>query len=403
MENKALPRSLLLIMAIGTGMVVADNYYTQPLLGEIARSFHATESEVSLIPTLTQLGYASGLFFIVSLGDKFERKKLILTDLVFVIIVLIANGLATSLGLLLVASFFLGLFSVIPQLFVPMSAQLASDDKRGAAIGTVMTGMLSGVLLSRTVSGVVGAHWGWRTIFFLAAGALTVLWIVLKIRLPVIAAEFKGNYRQLLSSVVDQYRERRQLRLAAIRGALDFGAFSVFWTTLVFLLERSPFNMGSDAAGTFGFVGVAGAFAAGYIGKLADRISKNRLIYYAVFTILISWIIMGFFAQSLMGLILGALFLDLGIQSVHITNQTIIFEGNPSARNRINTVYMVHYFVGGALGTTVGGLIWSHFGWHGVCIAGFIFALGILFFNSGKPRNESPVGLMNSKTNALKL
>lgn len=152
-------------------------------------------------------------------------------------------------------------------------------------------------------------------------------------------------------------------------------------TTLVFLLERAPFNLGSDAAGTFGFVGVAGAFAAGYVGRLADRISKYKLIRYAVIILLISWIVLGVWAQSLVGLVIGALFLDLGIQSIHITNQTIIFEGNPPERNRINTVYMVLYFLGGALGTIVGGQVWMHFKWTGVCVAGFLFAFGILFFN----------------------
>lgn len=379
-ENK-LPFSLLLTMAVGTGMVVANNYYTQPLLEDIAKAFGVSESEVSLIPTLTQIGYAAGLFFIVSLGDKFERKKLILTDLVIVIFALVANGLARSIEMLFVSSFFLGMFTVIPQLFVPMSAQLASDEKRGAAIGTVMTGMLTGILLSRTVSGFVGAHFGWRMIFFLAAGALAVLGIVLKIKLPVLEPDFKGSYPDLLKSIIDQFRNIPKLRTAAFRGALVFGAFSIFWTTLVFFLESSPYNLGSDAAGTFGFAGVAGAFAAGYVGRLADRMSKNRLIAYAVAVILVSWLVLEFFGQHLAGLIVGALLLDLGIQSVHITNQTVIFEGNPAARNRINTVYMVLYFLGGAVGTLAGGQVWVHFGWHGVCIAGFLFALGILLFN----------------------
>ncbi|UII25078.1 MFS transporter [Fulvivirga maritima] len=234
-------------MAAGTGLVVANNYYNQPLLGEMARSFHIAESEVSLIPMLTQIGYAVGLFLIVPLGDKFERKNLILSDFIFIIVALLAAALAPTVHVLMIASFFIGLSSVLPQLFVPMAAQLASDEKRGAAIGSVMTGMFIGILGSRTVSGFIGAHLGWRSMYFIAAGIMVLLWMLLKIKLPKLTPDFKGNYGQLLKSIIDQFKTRPRLRLAALRGALDFASFSIFWTTLVFLLESEPFNMGSEA------------------------------------------------------------------------------------------------------------------------------------------------------------
>ncbi|MBL3655176.1 MFS transporter [Fulvivirga sediminis] len=374
-------------MATSTGLVVANNYYNQPLLGEMARSFQVAESEVSLIPMLTQIGYAVGLFLIVPLGDKFERKKLILSDFIFIIASLLAAAVAQNLFTLMISSFFIGLSSVLPQLFVPMAAQLSSNEKRGASIGTMMTGMLIGILGSRTISGFVGAHLGWRSMYFIAAGMMVLLWILLKIKLPTLKPEFSGNYAQLLKSIVYQFKTRPRLRIAALRGAFDFASFSIFWTTLVFLLEEEPFNMGSDAAGSFGFAGIVGAIAASYVGRLADKYDKSKIVIASVIIIAISWLILGFSHASILGLIIGAVLLDLGVQAVHITNQTIIFAGNPPERNRINTVYMVMYFVGGATGTLIGGLAWTHFQWIGVCVAGGAFGLLVLIVHLGFGRS----------------
>ncbi len=361
-------------MAATTGLVVANNYYNQPLLGLMAKHFEVSELQISSVPMLTQIGYAIGLFLIVPLGDKLKRKKLILFDFFFIIAALLSAAFAQSPMQLKIASFFIGLTSVVPQIMVPMAAQLADNNKRGAAIGTVMTGMFIGILGSRTISGFVGAHLGWSSMFLIAAGIMIVSFICLYKFLPEIHPDFKGNYILLLKSIIEQFKTLPQLRLASIRGALDFACFSIFWTTLVFLLESPPFYMGSDVAGAMGLVGIAGALIASVVGRLSDRISKNIIIIIGVFVIMVSWAIIGLSVSSLIGLIIGAFFLDLGIQSVHITNQTIIFEGNPPARNRINTVYMVLYFAGGSIGTFIGGYIWYYFKWAGISIAGFSLA-----------------------------
>lgn len=365
-------------MTVTTGLVIANNYYNQPLLGEMAKTFGVSELEISSVPMLTQIGYAAGLLLIVPLGDMLRRKRMILVDFVFIIAALLLAAFARSPLELKIASFFIGLTSVVPQIMIPMAAQLAADEKRGAAIGTVMTGLFIGILGSRTISGFVAACWGWQQMFFIAAVMMLVLAIGLWLLLPEIQPDFKGNYGSLLQSIVVQFRTQPRLRLAGIRGALDFGAFSIFWTTLVFLLEGEPFHMGSGVAGAFGLVGIAGAVIASVVGRLTDRMDKNRIILAGILVILLSWLILGWSAGSLAGLVIGALLLDLGIQSVHITNQTIIFEGNPVARNRINTVYMVLYFSGGAFGTFIGGYIWHRFHWAGVSCAGFIFGLLLL-------------------------
>lgn len=362
-------------MAVTTGMVVANNYYNQPLLGEMAREFNVSEAEISSVSMLTQIGYAIGLFLIVPLGDMLRRKRLILIDFGFIIAALVAAGTASSPFMLKVSSLFIGLTSVIPQVMVPMAAQLSSDENRGKAIGGVMTGMFIGIVGSRTLSGYIADLFDWRTVFFMGAGFMVLLWALLKWRLPEITPDFKGTYRQLLKSILEQFKTKPKLRLSGLRGALDFACFSVFWTTLVFLLETPTFNMGSEEAGSFGLVGIAGAIMATVVGKLTDRLNKNTMITIAILIIMISWVVIGLSAASIIGLVIGALFLDLGIQSVHITNQTIIFENNPPERNRINTVYMVLYFAGGAFGTFVASMAWQHFQWTGVASAGFGFAL----------------------------
>ncbi|UZR97156.1 MFS transporter (plasmid) [Chondrinema litorale] len=373
-DNK-LTRGLLILMAITTGTVVANNYYNQPLLGEMAREFGISESEISSVPMLTQIGYAAGLFLIVPLGDMLKRKKMILIDFFFIITALLSAGLAPSPLALKISSLLIGLTSVIPQVMVPMAAQLSSNENRGKAIGTVMTGMFIGILASRTLSGYIAEFLNWRAVYFCGAGFMVILWVFLKWKLPEIKPDFKGTYSQLLKSIVEQFKTKPALRLAAIRGGLVFACFSAFWTTLVFLLETPTFNMGSEEAGSFGFVGIAGAVMASVVGKMSDRLNRNTMITIAILIVMVSWIVLGLSASSIIGLVIGALFLDLGIQSVHITNQTIIFSDNPPERNRINTVYMVLYFTGGALGTYIAGIIWEHFQWMGVASVGFTFGL----------------------------
>lgn len=385
-----LDSKLLLLMTATTGLVIANNYYNQPLLGLMAKGFGVTELQISNVPMLTQIGFALGLFIIVPLGDKIERKSLILSQFFFMICALLATGWSQSPLQLKIASFFVGLTSVVPQLIIPMAAQLADNKNRGAVIGTVMTGLFIGVLGSRTLSGFVGTYWGWQAMFFIAAAIMLVLFIFLKKFLPKIQPDFEGNYFSLLKSITQKFSTQPKLRLASFRGALDFACFSIFWTTLVFLLESPPFGFGSDVAGAMGLVGIGGAIVASWVGKLSDKMDKNKLIYIGIVIILLSWAVIGFSSANIIGLIVGAFLLDWGVQSVHITNQTIIFEGNPVARNQINTVYMVMYFTGGALGTMLGAYLWSYYKWYGVSIGGIIVTILLLLIHwIGNKRMQS--------------
>ncbi|MGB8704375.1 MAG: MFS transporter, partial [Gillisia sp.] len=229
--SQKLSRSLLYLMAIGAGLVVANNYYNQPLLNLIAKTFGVSESQVSNIPLFTQLGYAFGLLFIIPLGDKFPRKKLILIDFVAIVASLLFAATANSLLILIISSFVIGFSSVVPQLFVPMAAQLSDDKNKGHAIGIVMSGLLIGILGSRLVSGYVGEFLGWRAMFYLAAGIMILYWILLFFKLPELQPNFKGSYSQLMKSLVHYFKTESSVRLAALRGGLGFAGFSAFWTT----------------------------------------------------------------------------------------------------------------------------------------------------------------------------
>ncbi|MGV3539325.1 MAG: MFS transporter [Rufibacter sp.] len=380
----------LWVMTIATGMVVANLYYNQPLLGNIAETFQVTEASAGSLSMLTQIGYAVGMLFIIPLGDMLRRKRLIMVDFAAIILALLLAGFAVNIQSLMVASFLIGATSVVPQLLLPMAAHLAKPEARGRTVGFVMSGLLIGILLSRTVSGFVGAHLGWRAMFFIAAGMMVVLWGLLYFLLPEVHPDFKGNYKSLMKSLVHLIQEQPMLRWVALRGALCYATFGAFWTTLVFLLEEPPFNAGSDVAGLFGLIGAAGAIAASYMGRLSDKGNAFTVTTISIAMIVLSYVVFGFSGSSILGLVLGVILLDLGVQATHISNQTYIFSILPEARNRLNTVYMVTYFIGGASGTYSASLAWHLWKWNGVVGVGLVFSslallLHLVFMRQGTP------------------
>ncbi len=385
-----LSRFSLMLMTISAGLVVANIYYCQPVLGKIAAELRLSETSVSSIATLTQVGYAAGLLFIIPLGDMLQRKKLILVDFIFIILALCCMAWARNIYLLAGISFIIGFTSVVPQLLIPMAAHMASDKDRGRAIGTVMGGLLIGILCSRSISGYVGEHYGWRMMFKIAAIAMLINATALWRFLPEIPSHYKGTYGGLMKSLLHYARTVPELRLSAVKGALGFASFSAFWTTLVFLMEGPPFFKGSDVAGAFGLIGAGGALAASLAGRASSRIKPYTLHIVTITLMVLSWIIFGLSASSMTGLIIGVVVLDMGLQATHITNQTIIFAIYPEARNRLNTVYMVTYFIGGSLGTLIGSYAWDHWKWSGVCGFGLLctgLAL-LLHFAFGSARRE---------------
>jgi predicted MFS family arabinose efflux permease len=370
-------RNLVWLMAIASGAAAANLYYNQPLLADIAQSLNASVQDTGLIPTLGQIGYALGNFFIVPLGDLLERRRLIVMMLVGTAIALATAAVSPTIGWLVVASTIVGITTIVPQITVPFAAVLAPPEVRGKVVGTVMSGLLVGILLARTVSGFVGAELGWRAMYWIASGVMLLLAIVLVRVLPKSQPAVVLTYRQLMRSMLQLLGEP-VLQQASITGAMAFGAFSVFWSTLIFLLEQPPYRYGSEVAGLFGLIGVVGAAAAPIAGKLADKRSPRIAVVLGLMITALSFGVFWFWRTQLWGLIAGVILLDMGVQVVTVSNQAAIYKLPEATHSRLNALFITFYFVGGALGSYLGAYAWTVWGWNGVCAAGLLL-LSIAF------------------------
>jgi predicted MFS family arabinose efflux permease len=361
-ENKSLSNFQILLMAVAAGVAVANIYYNQPILKEIASTFHATEGQVGLISMLSQVGYGFGLFFITPLGDKVNKKNLILVLLVFLFATLFLIAVAGNIYQLWVLSVLIGLLSVSVQVIVPMAASL-DPVNRGKTVGTIFTGILIGILAARVFSGFIAEWFGWRYVYWFSAIMVFIVTLLLKIYLPDVKTQFSGSYWQLMGSALKQIKRFRLLRETALIGALQFGLFCSFWTTLTFHLSGAPFFFHSDRIGLFGLVAIAGAAMAPVFGKLADKGNANRSLLLTISIMIFSVILMKLLPDSVTALVLAVLLLDMGAQGMQVTNVAIIYTLDETSHSRINTIYMTSFFIGGAIGTSVGLFCWQHGGW----------------------------------------
>jgi predicted MFS family arabinose efflux permease len=373
-------------MAVASGATVANLYYSQPLLEELSRFFHASQPAIGVSAMLIQVGYALGLLFLVPLGDIRERRSLINTVLLCSIGALLLISFSQRIGLFLVSSLLLGITSVVPQLLVPFAAQMAPPHERGKVIGNVMGGLIIGILLSRTLSGAVGSALGWQAVYRLAALMLGLLAVAFILFLPRSRPGAVMGYFALIRSLRAVIRSEPVLREASIVSGLMFGAFSAFWTTLSFLLKAPPFNMGAQVAGLFGLVAAAGALSASTVGRITDRVSPRLTLAVAIVLSVLSYLCFLVLGYRMAGLVAGVIGLDIGMQSAHISNQARIYALDADSRNRINAVYMVAIFAGGAAGSMLGSFGWDLFGWHGVCVVGLgLLGAGAAVHAAGAP------------------
>jgi predicted MFS family arabinose efflux permease len=374
----------LATMAIAAAVTAANLYYCQPLLSQIARSLHMTARETADIPMLTQVGYALGLLFFAPLGDMVERRRLVTVLLLVVTVSLMGTASAPDAWVLLATSLITGMFTVVPQVMAPMASALSKPQAQGRAVGVVMGGMLIGILLARTVAGFVGTWFGWRAMYTVAAAMMVAIAVLLRAMLPVSRPDARIRYRDLLSSLIPLARKLPSLRQAAIMSGFAFGAFSAYWTTLVFFLETPPYHYGAQMAGLLGLAGVTGALAAPAVGLVSDRGYPRLASGCALLIGMLAFGLLWTFGGTIVGLAIGGIVLDLGTQANLITNQTRVYRLIPEARNRINTVFMVTYFVGGAFGTFLAGFAWSRWQWNGVCALGAsFFAAALIVWAAG--------------------
>jgi predicted MFS family arabinose efflux permease len=373
-DAPSISRTTVWFMAASTGVIVANIYYIQPLLADIASAFHLTVTNVGSIAMLTQIGTALGMLFFVPLGDSRERRSLITLLLVVGSIGLVFIALARNALWLALACFVVGMMGATVHLFVPFAAHLAPPRERGRVVGSVFSGILLGILLARTFSGSVGAHLGWRSVYGIAAALMLTVAVLVQFLLPRSKPAVELPYFSLLHSTIDLIRDHKELREAAFLGGCLFCCFSAFWTTLVFFLGTPPYHYGSEAAGLFGLIGAGGAAGAPLFGRLADRRGPRFAVGLALLSVLVSFALMWVAGKILAGLIVGVLLMDMGTQAGHIANQTRIYGLAAEARSRLNMFYMVCYFVGGAIGSLLGAYAWRARGWTGVCV----FCLGVM-------------------------
>ena len=372
-EGIGLPLTILLAATVG--LVVGNLYYAQPLLATIAAELGLTEAQVGGAATLGMLAQACGMLFLLPLGDIYNRRPFILASVGASILSLLVVSASQGMVSFSVACFTLGLSTIGTHMTISLAASLAHERQRGFVVGAVFGGLLTGLLLSRAISGILGSIWGWRPVYYLAAAVLAILFALLWKKLPNSIPQSRMSYPKLLRSMITLLRNEPVLRISCVYGSASFAAFGAFWVTLAFHLEQPPLQYGSDIAGMLGLLAIVGALAAGPVGKLADTLGPARILGTSLILTLLSFGLMGFWGYSLWSLSLGVILMDLGIQAVHVCNQSQIYSLIPEARNRLGTIYIVTYFLGGTVGSAVGVWAWTQFGWEGVCLSAASFML----------------------------
>ncbi|MGZ4182775.1 MAG: MFS transporter [Solirubrobacteraceae bacterium] len=363
-------RRLVLLLAVTCGAAVANLYYAQPLLHTLAQTFSVSDSTAGLLVTASQIGYAIGLAFLVPLGDLLERRRLIVAILLVCALGQAVAAGAPAFGVFALAVGVVGVSSAVAQIIVPMSSSLAADHERGRVVGTVMSGLLIGILAARTASGILAGLLGWRAVFVIATAVMVALAATLRWALPKVPPTESLPYRSLLRSVVRLVAQEPLLRQRMVLGAAVMGCFSALWTSLTFLLSGPPYDYGNTAIGLFGLAGIAGAAIAPVAGRMADS-GKGKLATSAALLILLaSWGLLLLGRQSVVLLVAGIVALDLGVQGVHISNQSAIYALHADARSRITTAYMLAYFAGAAAMSAAASALYGSDGWTGVCVLG---------------------------------
>ncbi|WP_218657041.1 MFS transporter [Enterococcus hirae] len=376
-EKTTLTSSLILLLSITCGVVVANMYYIQPIGTKVATSLSVSTSAIGILTMLTQLGYALGLLFLVPLGDVVDRPKLIIRMAALSAISLLAAFFAPSFTLFACASFLIGLLSIVPQIIIPYGAVLAGPKARRKVMGTLLSGLLVGILLSRTVSGIVASLFSWRMIYLFALVLVAILTGLLYWKMPrtQIKTTSSVSYLDSLKSLPYLVKTQRLLREASISGFFMFGTFSIFWSTLIFYISSPVYHWGTFEAGILAIFGLSGAVAAPIVGRLSDSYSERKIVGMGLAMQTLSFVALLVAGSHLVVLLVAIILLDVGNQFGQVANQTRVQGLGEAASNRNNTVFMFMYFIGGATGSLLGTTMWQQFGWLGVTLTGLAFQL----------------------------
>lgn len=380
--QQSLSRFILLLMTTAIAATAANLYYNQPILPLIAAEFDLSSSQLGSIPALTQFGYAFALLFISPLGDSIARRRLIGILSCLLVLACALAIVAPSLPLLLLAVFLIGVSANITQQLIPFAASLVSPAQKGATLGTLMMGLTLGILLSRTLSGFVGEHFGWRNVFVMSALFAAFFGILLHLFLPTNQPQSQLRYWPLLKSTLRLFSQHRTLQRFTLAGACWFASFNVLWATLAIYVSEAPFNYNAQQAGLFGVIALAGVIGAKSAGKWSHQFRSKKIVLVALCLIAVGFAVTGMFTNSLLALVVGIILIDFGVFSAQVANQVRVFSIDPSAQSRINGIYMLGYYSGGALGSMAGVKAFSLYQWPGVVAVSLLFVAISALFNS---------------------
>jgi len=383
-------RGKIIMMAIIAGAVITNIYATQPILPLISSGLGLDLTTVDLVAGAALLGFAFGLAFLLPLGDRFDRRKLVLGQIAVAFLFGLAAAFAPGIWALIAASFGLGVVSCVPQQLVPFAAVMSRPEERGRSVGTVVSGIMVGILLGRTISGVVGDAWGWRAVYGVEAAFMIPVFIAAAMLLPRGVPTTNLSYAKLLASLWPLVRDNRPIRESMIVQALLWACFNAFWVNLAALLSDGPWHLGSAWAGSFGIIGAAGALAASLGGRATDRMGSRTVIGASIGIVTLAFLLLAGAQTSIIFLVIGVIVLDIGVQSGLVSNQTRAFAVDPKAQGRINSLYMTATFLGGALGVTISGWLMSRYGWSGIVVFGIALGLIALAIHwLGAPRRQA--------------
>ncbi|MCY9862069.1 MFS transporter [Vibrio coralliirubri] len=384
--TEVLSTGRLLLMSSAVSATAANLYYNQPILPKIGAELGLTSEQLGAVPAAGQIGYAVALLFLSPLGDTLPRRRLIAILSVMLVLSSFVAFTASSLVALVVACFAIGLSANITQQLIPFAASLSTPETKGKVIGTLMTGLTVGILLSRTLSGFIGEQFGWRAVFMMSASIAMVFGVLLYAFLPTNTPTTKIPYLKLVASMATLIKQHATLRTSALTGALWFASFNALWATLALHVSESPFNYNAQQAGMFGVIALAGVIGAKVSGSLVSKFGSRNMISMALVIITAGFVISGLFADTLAGLIVGIILIDLGVFSAQVSNQVRVFSIDPQAQSRINGIYMLGYYLGGAFGSFAGIQAFERAGWMGV--VGFSIAVVVLSFIANRSNKQ---------------
>ncbi|HAV6221580.1 MFS transporter [Acinetobacter baumannii] len=388
MMKNALYTPTIILMAIAAGICTGGNYFSQPLIHSISVSLNLTETTTAWVPTLAQITYACGLLFLMPLGDIIEKRKLLFIFMLLASSGLIISGFSHNIYLLLLGTIITGLFSSAAQLLLPLAASLVPIQQSGRVVGFLLSGLMMGVLLARSLSGLMSTLFAWNIIYLVSGFLLLVIAFILHRNIGLFPPTKSENYAKTIRSLPQIFIQNRCLRTRTYIGGFTFACVSLTFTTMSLLLAPAPYFFSDFTIGLFGFVGVLGTFVANFSGKFIDQGYIHKISIYCGIGLILSWILFSLLPYHFAFYIIALLILYASLSAVHVTNQSIVFKLNQELRSRFNAIYMTGYFAGGALGTTAGSYAWKHFGWTGVCILGLIFAVLCIYYCVSDAKNQ---------------